>query len=434
MNKRYSRKKMVNLWSDKTKFFNWLKVEFTVMQARIEREEIKAKIPKDLLRKIIINPDEIHRIEKEVTKHDVIAFLMQVSPQLPEKLQSWFHNKMTSYDPQDTGLGITLVESTKIIIDDVKQVMVVMRRIALEHKYIPMIGRTHGVHAEPITFGVKVANWYDEMNRHLLRLKRLKKAVAFGKLSGAVGMYTLDPEIEEIVCAKLRLKPTIATQIISRDIVSEYVAVMAIIAGTIGKICTTLRGLARTEIREVMEYFDPNQRGSSAMPHKKNPISWENISGICRDIGSRFMTAFQNQITWDERDLANSGSERLILPEVSVYTDYILARFTTSLDKMIIFPDQMKKNLEITKGLIFSQDVQSLLARKSGLPREQAYEIIRQEALKCWQSNFSFDFYTMLKKNRTIIEYVSEKELGECFSLKKKLQHVDYIFKKVFKD
>ncbi len=429
---RYSRKDMGEKWSPKMKFFNWLRVEFAVMQARIERGEIKAVIPEGLLSQIIIDPDEINRIEEEITKHDVIAFLMHVSPQLPTELRSWFHQKMTSYDPQDTGLSITLVESVELLIQDVQEAMKIMKRIALEYKYTVMIGRTHGIHAEPITFGAKFAKWHSEMKRHLLRLQRLRETVAVGKLSGAVGFYTLEPEIEKAVCDRLGLKPVLATQIIPRDIISEYAATIAVIAGSLGNFCTTLRGLTRTEIREVMEYFDLNQRGSSAMPHKKNPISWENVTSICRDIGSRFMTAFQNQISWDERDLANSASERLFLPEISVYLDYALTRFSKSIDKMIVFPEQMEKNLKMTKGLVFSQDVQALLASKSGLPREEAYAIVRAEALHCWESNFELYFLGLLLENETVMKYVAEAELEECFDLNRKLRFVDDIFRMAF--
>jgi adenylosuccinate lyase len=423
---------MAEKWSPKTKFFHWLRVEFAVMQARIDRGEISAKIPEGLLTRIIIDPDEINRIEEQVTKHDVIAFLMQVSPQLPEELRPWLHQKMTSYDAEDTGLSITLMESVDLLMQDVIEVMKVMKRIAFAHKETVMIGRTHGVHAEPITFGVKFAKWYSEMERHLGRLRRLRDTVSVGKLSGAVGMYTLDPDVESMVCDNLGLRPILAVQVISRDIIAEYAATLAIIAGSTGNFCTTLRGLARTEIREVMEYFDPTQRGSSAMPHKKNPISWENVTGLCRDIGSRFMTAFQDQISWDERDLTNSGPERLFLPEISIYLDFALTRFAKSIDRMFVFPEQMRKNLGMTKGLVFSQDVQALLAEKSGLPREEAYGLVQNIALHCWESNFELDFRAELERSETIMRQVTGLELAACFDLANKLRFTDAIFQKAF--
>lgn len=341
---------------------------------------------------------------------------------------------MTSYDPGDTGLSLMLVQSIDELIIGAKYVKDVLKKRAYEFKDTPMIGRTHGIHAEPITFGVKIANWYDEMDRDTKRLLKLRHNVAVGKISGAVGMFTLPPEVEQRVCEKLGLRPIITTQIISRDLISEYCATLAIIAGTLGKICTTLRGLTRTEIREVMEFFDRDQRGSSAMPHKKNPIGWENIVGICRDIGSRFMTAFQNQITWDERDITNSAPERLILPEISVYMDYALYRFGGSFEKMLVFPEQMKRNLELMNGLIYSQDVQSLVAASSGLPREEAYGLVREVVLRCWDSNFELNFHEELKKYPSILKYVGPYELERCFNLEEKLKHTDSIFKRVFEE
>lgn len=431
MLKRYSREEMRGLWSPEAKFRNWLQVEFAVMQARAERGIIPFPIPVELFEKIIIDSEEINRLEKEVG-HDVIAFLMHVSPQLPSELQPWLHRGMTSYDAQDTALSLTLVESVKLLITDVEEVMDALERRAREYKLTPMVGRTHGVHAEPITFGVKLAKWYVEMARHRERLERLVETVAVGKLSGAVGMYTLDPEIEATVCDLLNLKPILATQIIPRDIIAEYAATLALIAGSLGNFCTTLRGLARTEIREVMEFFDiEKQRGSSAMPHKKNPITWEQITGICRDIGSRFMTAFQNQVSWDERDLSNSAPERLLLPEITVYLDYVFVKFAKSITKMTVLPQQMMRNLSLMNGLIYSQEVLSLLASK-GLPREEAYGIVREIVMTCWRSGFQLDFLSELEDNERVMELVSETELDACFNLDEKLKHVDHIFEEAF--
>ena len=442
MLQRYARKDspITRIWpaNEEYKFKMWLLVELTVLQARSELDEIPVSLSKKqidrFVSEIVIDPKEINRIEKDVTKHDVLAFLMHVSPQLPKRLRPWLHQKMTSYDPGDTGLSLMLVQSIDELVVGVKRVMSVLKQRAYEFKYDPMIGRTHGIHAEPITCGVKFANWYDEMKRHLDRLFRLRQNMAVGKISGAVGMYTLPPKIEQIVCYKLGLNPIITTQIISRDLISEYCATIAIIAGSIGKFCTTLRGLTRTEIREVMEFFDREQRGSSAMPHKKNPIGLENLVGVCRDIGSRFMTAFQNQITWDERDITNSAPERLILPEISVYLDYVLHRFADTFQKMMVFPKQMRKNLRLMKGLIYSQDVQSLVAAKSGLPREDTYGIVRKVVLRCWDSNFKLSFFNELKADECIMQYVSEAELKKCFSLNEKLKYTDYIFEQVFKE
>lgn len=432
MIERYTREKMGKLWSPEQKFTFWLKVELAIIAARISRGEIDAKIPDDLLERVKIDPKEIDRIEAQETKHDMIAFLMHVSPQLPEELRAWLHHRITSYDIEDNALGLTLIQSVQILLDGVRKVQEVMKRIAFKYKDTPMIGRTHGIHAEPITFGSKFAKWYTEMERHRVRLERLRETVAVGKLSGAVGMYTLDPQLEGVVCWSLGLKPVLATQIIPRDIITEYSGVVANIAGSLGTFCTTLRGLARTEIREVMEFFDKKQRGSSAMPHKKNPISWESITGLCRDIGPRFMTAFQDQTTWDERDLANSAPERLFLPDISIALDFALHRFASSIDKMIVFPEQMMKNLELTKGLVFSQEVQALVAEKSGLPREEAYALVQKPALRCWESGFELDFYNEVDQDPDIMQYISPEELELCFDLKEKLKHVNVIFTMAF--
>jgi adenylosuccinate lyase len=302
---------------------------------------------------------------------------------------------------------------------------------AFEYKDVAQIGRTHGVHAEPITFGVKIAKWYDEFTRQEDRLKKMHERVAVGKISGAVGMYTLDPRIEEETCRILGLKPIIATQIISRDIIAEYVSTLAIISGTVEKICVNIRTLQRTEILEAQEYFDPqNQRGSSAMPHKRNPISFENLSGMANMMRGYAVTALGAISTWDERDISNSGQERIYLPDASTLLDYMLNRLTGSLEKLIAYPEKMKENLNLTKGLVFSQNVQTLLAKKSNLPREDAYKIVRDIAQKCWESRE--DFLEALRKNKEVMKYINAKELEECFDLKNKLKHVDYIFEKVF--
>ncbi len=430
MLKRYAKKEMDEIWQEKTKFTTWVYVEIAVLIAKVELGELKVKIPRDLTKSIEIIVEEINRIEKDITKHDVIAFLMHTSAQLPEELRPYWHERMTSYDTQDTALNILLINSLTLLITEIADLMSQIRIKAEHYKYAPQIGRSHGVHAEPITFGVKLANWYDELNRHLQRLKRLKKLVAHGKISGAVGMYTLNPEIEKLACEKLSLKPIIATQIISRDIIADYITTLAIIGGTIEKICVNIRTLQRTEIMEAQEYFSPTQRGSSAMPHKRNPIGSENLSGMARVLRGYAITAMENQNTWDERDLANSGAERIILPDASILIDYMLTRLSGIIKKLIIYPDKMKKNIYLTKGLIFSQEVQALVADKSQLPREDAYKLVRDIAQKCWDTKD--DFMEALLGDRKIMSYVTKEELKKCFDLEAKLQHVDYIFKQVF--
>jgi adenylosuccinate lyase len=428
---RYSTKEMSQVWNEETKFRNWARVEEAVLQAKIRLGLLDVKIPENLVESIKIDPEEINRIEKEITKHDVIAFLMHTSPQLPEELRPFWHAGMTSYDTQDTALSLQLVASIDLTLDRIKTIKDVLKNKAFEYKDVAQIGRTHGVHAEPITFGVKLAKWHDEFNRQIDRLNKLRKRVAVGKISGAVGMYSLDPRIEEETCRLLDLEPIIATQIISRDIIAEYVSTLAIIAGTVEKICVNIRTLQRTEILEVQEYFDPqNQRGSSAMPHKRNPISFENLSGMANIMRGYAVTALGAINTWDERDISNSGQERIFLPDASILLDYMLNRLSGSLEKLIVYPEKMKDNLNLTKGLVFSQNVQTLLAEKSNLPREDAYKIVRDIAQKCWESRE--DFHEALRKNKEVMKYISAKELEECFDLKNKLKHVDYIFEKIF--
>ncbi len=431
MLKRYSRDAMSNIWSEANKFFNWLLVEIAVLKARRQIGELIHEIPTGLAERISIDPEEINRIEKEITKHDVIAFLMHVSPQFPEKLRPWLHRGLTSYDIGDTALSLQLRESVNILIQTLIKLMGVIKTVALEHKYTPEIGRTHGIHAEPITFGIKLANWYDELKRHLDRLQRLSVSVSVGKISGAVGMYTIDPKIEKLVCEELRLEPVIATQIISRDIVAEYMSTLGIVAATIGKISTNLRLLSQTEIGEIMEPFGKDQKGSSAMPHKKNPIGSENLSGLMRIVCSNVQVAYENLATcWHERSLDNSGSERVIIADTSILLDYAMARLTGIIEKMRVFPGRMLFNLNQTKGLVFSQEVMMLVAEKSGLPREEAHTLVCNVALECWEN--STDFLEALLGKDSIMRFVDESDVRSCFNLKGKLRYVDYIFEKVF--
>lgn len=428
---RYGTDEMRGIWSEEQKFRNWIRVEVAVLRARVKTGELSIKIPDDLEKSINIDVAEINRIESEVTKHDVIAFLMHTSEQLPEEIRPYWHHKMTSYDTQDTALSLQLGESIDVLMGRIEYLAVhVLKKKAYEYKNAPQIGRSHGVHAEPITFGVKIANWCDELSRHWDRLKRLKKLVAVGKISGAVGMYTLDPEIEKHACEYLGLEPIITTQIISRDIIAEYVSTLAIIGGTIEKICVNLRTLQRTEILETQEFFSKDQRGSSAMPHKRNPIGSENLSGMARVLRGYVMTAMENQNTWDERDIANSGPERIILPDASTLLDYMLVRLSKIMGKLLIYPDNMLVNINLTKGLVFSQDVQSLMAKKSRLPREDAYKIIRDIAQRCWDDKA--DFMYELRKNVEVSKYISDEELESCFDLNKKIRHTDHIFNSVF--
>lgn len=431
---RYMREEMGQIWSDANRFRKWLEVEVEVLWVRWERGEIKGELPADFddfIQKIVIDPAEINRIEAKKTKHDVLAFLEHVSPQFPENLRPWLHRGMTSYDVVDTALMLVLREAFGLIIEGTENLMEVIKKRAFEFKTTPMIGRTHGVHAEPITFGVRLANWYAELDRQLDRLEQARRMAAVGKISGAVGMYTLPPEVEEKTLAMLEMDPVISTQIISRDIISEVMSVLANLAATISKIALNLRLGARAEVRETMEFFDVHQKGSSAMPHKKNPIGSENLCGLMRQVISNLQAVFWTQADcWEERSLDNSGIERVVLPDSTTLVDYALDRLTKIISKMLVYPDKMHRNLELTKGLIFSQDVMMLVAEKSGLPREEAHTLVRDIAIECWEKEY--DFLKALLANETIMKHVAEEELRACFDLNRKLQHVDHIFKTVF--
>lgn len=428
---RYSKDQMKHVWSEGNKFHNWLLVEIAVLAVRRQLDEFPHGIPDGLAEKIIIDPKEIDRIEADTTGHDVVAFLMHISPQFPEELRSWLHRGLTSYDIGDTGLSLQMRASVGLLIEKISKLMDAIKAVATEYKYVPEIGRTHGIHAEPITFGVKLANWYDELKRHQARLTRLLETVSVGKISGAVGMYTIDPMIEEMVCAELGLRPIIATQIISRDIIAEYMSTLGIIGASIGKLSTNLRLLSQTEIGEIMEPFGKKQKGSSAMPHKKNPIGSENLSGLMRVAYANVQVAYENlQSCWHERSLDNSGSERVIIADTSILLDYALSRLSGIIEKMRVFPDRMSENLNLTKGLIFSQEVMMLIAEKSGLPREDAHTLVKDIALECWENRN--DFLSALLADEKVRSFVGEDDLRSCFDLPNKLKHVDYIFSKVF--
>lgn len=430
MIERYSRPETKKVWSDGYKYLTWARVEIAVLQAKVNLRMLDVKIPDDLIEKIIIDVEAIEELE-ETNRHDMISFLMHTSEQLPEYLRPFWHDGMTSYDTEDTAMALLMMESIDILIAELTGLMDVIKERAFEYKYASQIGRTHGVHAEPITFGVKLAKYHADLQRDLQRLRQLRKSVAKGNISGAVGMYTLPPEVEKEACRILGLEPVPATQIISRDIHAEYLCTLAIAAGTLEKISTTIRTLQRTEIYEAQEFFDKEkQRGSSAMPHKRNPIMSENVSGLTRIIRSNAFVALEMISTWDERDISNSGSERIIYPDSSILLQFLYYRLTGIINKMFVYPENMEKNIWITKGLVFSQNVQSLVANKSNLPREDAYELVRQVAQECLEKNK--DFLPALLESQDIMRFVTEDELRTCFDLKKKLKHVDDIFDMIF--
>jgi adenylosuccinate lyase len=430
MLKRYTKEGMGEIWSEENKFRNWLLVELTVLEVRHSLGEIPHEVPKNLINEIVINTDEINRIEED-TKHDVVAFLKHVSPQFPKKLRPWLHRGLTSYDIGDTTLSLQMRSSIEELLESLNIFMHTIKLLALENKHTPEVGRTHGIHAEPITFGVKLANWYAELQRSGIRLMRLIETVSVGKISGAVGMYTLDPRIEEEVCEELGLKPVIATQIIARDIIAEYMSTLAILGASVGKIALNIRLLSMTEVGEIMEPFSKDQKGSSAMPHKKNPIQSENVSSLGRVIHNNPNVAFVNlESCWHERSLDNSAAERVIIADSSIALDFILRRIARIVMDMRVFPEKMMHNLNLTKSLIFSQDVMMLIAEKSGLPREEAHTLVRDVAIDCWEKGTNFQ--NALFANEKIMSLVSNEELMACFDVNKKIKHVDHIFEQVF--
>ncbi len=429
---RYTRKEMGEIWSDDNRLRNWVRVEVEAMRARHFLGLNPIEVPDGLEDTIKIDAAAIEHLETKEggTGHDVMAFLEYTSPQLPEELRPYWHLEMTSMDPGDTSLMLQLTASLRLIQQDIRLLMETIKKRALEHKYTPMIGRTHIVHAEPITFGVKLANWYDELARHRERIDQLQARTCIGKLSGAVGMYTMPPTVEEAVCEGLGLVPVVSTQVISRDHMVEYMTALANLCGSIRKFAVAGRLMQQTEVGELQEAFKKGQKGSSAMPHKRNPIGSENVSGLVTVVQSLVNAAFETQPTWQERDISNSGVERIILPDASILTDYILARFTKIVAGWSVFPDRMRANLNMTKGLIFSQDVQAMVAEKSGLPRKDAYALVYEVAQGCWESGYGFR--DALSGNQQIMSRITVEDLDRCFDLKEKLKHTDYIFEKVF--
>ena len=424
---RYARTQMAYIWDEPSKFNRWVRVEAAVLRAKVALGMITVSVPEDLERQITIKVEEIERIERK-TRHDVKAFLDHTSAQLPQELQPHWHDGMTSYDTQDTALGMQLAESIDLLLAGLGMLMDVINDLALVHKDTAMIGRTHGVHAEAITFGVKLAVWKDELARHANRLETFKVRAASGKISGAVGLYTLPPEVEQMVCTMLGLNPIVATQIISRDIHAEYLCLLAMIGGTIAKISIAGRLMQQTEVSELQEQFSKGQTGSSAMPHKRNPIGQENISGMARVLRGYALTGLENQETWHERDLTNSGPERIILPDASILLDYMLHRMRTTIAGWIVYPERMKKNLEMTGGLVFSQDVQSLLAKRSGLPREEAHGIVREIAQSCWDTGENFK--QALLADERVTQHLAPEEIDDCFSVSDKLRYVGYVMER----
>jgi adenylosuccinate lyase len=427
MIERYSRPQMKKIWSEENKFDQWLKVEIAVCEAWAELGEIP---PKDIvkIRKASYNLNRIAGFLK-VTHHDMTAFLNSVAESLGEESR-FVHLGLTSSDVMDTALGLQLTQAADILAKDIAELISVLESKAIEHKYTIMMGRTHGVHAEPTTFGLKMALWAEEMKRNAQRLAEARKIISVGKISGAVGTYaTVPPQVEKIACARLGLAPVpISSQIIQRDRHAQFLTTLAIVASSLEKFATEIRGLQRTEVREVEEPFEEGQTGSSAMPHKRNPELCERICGLARLIRGYALTSLENIALWHERDISHSSTERIILPDSCLAVDYMLSIFTSIMKGLKVYPENMRRNIEITQGVIFSQRVLLALIDK-GLPRGGAYKIVQDNAMKAWEKRKSF--LSLLETDRRITARLSKKELNSLFDYSYYLKYVDDVFKRL---
>ncbi len=426
---RYTRPEMGMLWDPEKKYQKWLDVEIAACEAWAELGEIPRDALKAIRQKAGFDIRRIDEIEK-VVKHDVIAFLTSVAQSLgPES--RFIHKGLTSSDILDTALALLMREAADIIMKDIRGLMEVIKKQAFKYKDIPMIGRSHGVHAEPMTFGLKFALWYSDMKRNLTRMKKAREAISIGKLSGAVGTFSnIPPAVEEKVCKKLGLKPEpVATQIVQRDRHAEYLTTLALIAASVEKIAVEIRHLQRSEVLEAEEPFMAGQKGSSAMPHKRNPIGCENLSGLARVVRSNAMAALENISLWHERDISHSSVERVIIPDSSILVDYMLDRLRGVLDRLRVYPKKMKENMAGSYGLYNSQRVMLALIDK-GISREYAYDVVQRNAMKSW--NTRAQFKRLLLKDKEVRKYLGAREIDTIFDLKYYLKNVDYIFKRVF--
>ncbi len=426
---RYSREEMASIWSPENRFQKWLDIELLTCEALAVRGEIPEESLKNIKERAGFDIKRIDEIEK-TTKHDVVAFLTCVSEKVGEDSR-FIHMGLTSSDILDTSLAVLLKQASEILIEDIDKLLVVLKKKAFRHKNTPMIGRSHGIHAEPITFGLKMALWYQEMERNKERMIRAKEVISFGKIAGAVGTFSfIDPSVEEYVCRKLGLKHApISTQIVQRDRHAEYFSTMAIIASSIDKFAQEIRLLQRTEVREAEEFFSPGQKGSSAMPHKRNPVLSENVSGLARLLRSYAATALEDVGLWHERDISHSSVERVIAPDATILLDFMLNRFTGLVDKLLVYPERMILNLNMTRGLIFSQMVLLKLVEK-GISREEAYAIVQRNAMKSWKEEI--EFKRLLLEDGEVMSYLSTGDIESIFRMENFLKHVNYIFVRVF--
>lgn len=428
MIERYTLSKMGNIWSEKHKMEIMLQIEVLACEQMTKLGAIPKKAMEKIKKNAKFDIEEVRRLE-ERTKHDVVAFINNVGQYLGPEAQ-YLHLGLTSSDLLDTSLSIQCVEASDIIISDIKKMLAVLKIKAKKYKDTPCIARTHGVHAEPMTFGLKLAVWYDEMKRCLERMEQAKETMRYGKLSGAVGTYAnVDPSVEEYVCEKLGLKPAnIATQVIQRDHHAHFVCMIALIGSSLNKITTEIRLLQKTEVLEVEEPFFKGQIGSSAMPHKRNPIACERVSGLSRILRANAQVALENISLWHERDISHSSAERIILPDSTIALNYMFSKIIPIIDGLLVYPKNMIASLGKTRGLVYSQRVLLELMKK-GVAREAAYDIIQRCAMQVWQE--TSDFREILNRDRQVRKYLSASQIDACFDIKYYTRFTDHIFKKV---
>lgn len=428
MIERYTLSKMGSIWTDEHKFEIMLKIEVLACEAMCKLGKIPKKSLEKIKKNAKFNIDEIRELE-EKTRHDIVAFINNVGKYIGPEAQ-YLHMGMTSSDLLDTTLSIQCVEACDLLLADMKKFLAALKKQCKKYKDTTCIARTHGVHAEPTTLGLKLATWYDETRRNFVRLEQAREEIRLGKLSGAVGTYAnIDPFVEEFVCEKLDLKPAnIATQVISRDIHCHFMTMIALIGSSLDKFATEIRALQKTELREIEEPFFKGQVGSSAMPHKRNPITCERISGLSRLLRANAQASFENINLWHERDISHSSVERVIIPDSTIALDYMLHKFTPIVEGLLVYPKNMIESLTKTKGLIYSQRVLLELMTK-GLTREEAYEIIQRCAMQVWDE--SSDFKDVLLRDRRVRKYMKESEINACFDIKYYTRHRDAIFKRV---
>ena len=428
MIERYTRPEMGAIWTEQNKYNAWLEVEILACEAWAEIGDIPKEDTVLLRKNASFDVERILEIEKE-TRHDVVAFTRAVSETLGEE-RKWVHYGLTSTDVVDTALSYIIKQANGVLRKDIENFIEILENKAKEHKYTVMMGRTHGVHAEPTTFGLKLALWTEEMKRNLERFEAAAKVIETGKMSGAVGTYAnIDPFVEQYVCEKLGLNASpISTQTLQRDRHAQYLSVIALVATSIEKFATEIRGLQKSETREVEEFFSKGQKGSSAMPHKRNPIGSENMVGLSRLIRGYMMTAYENVALWHERDISHSSAERVILPDATIALNYMLNRFGNIVKNLTVFPENMKRNMDSTLGLIYSQRVLLALIDK-GLARETAYDTVQPLAMQAWESQTAFR--TFVDADGQVTSLLSKEELDDCFDYNYHIQHVDMIFERL---